>query len=267
MPVTCGSGSVLTGQDGAVYFRPAATQACLLDKTDFPAGSSITLPSSTDFRVGDPIIFTEKGAANLSGPLVAGTTYYVLTRPTATTMTVSATKGGAAIVLAGDGGTGGVNTPGTHIEVNYAAAEAICEVGNVQLSLTRGEVDVTSLPCGPNTSVFGQKLAGFRRYQPGYADGNGSMTVRFTSDNASFANRLIQSSLFNNQGGAVLKVYLNAIADGGGILPDDNASLLAEFPVSLLGFDFSVTPEDTPTEATINFRLSNAPIKLFGLVA
>jgi len=225
------------------------------------------LPANNDFRPGDPIIFTEKGAANLSAPLVAGTTYYVLTRPTTTSMTVSATKGGSAITLSGDGGTGGANTPGTHIEVNYAAAEAICEVGNVQLSLTRGEVDVTSLPCGPNSSVFGAKLAGFRRYQPGYADGNGSMTVRFTSDNASFANRLIQSSLFNNQGGAVLKVYLNAIADGTGLVPDDAASLLAEFPVSLLGFDFAVTPEDSPTEATMNFRLSNAPIKLFGLVA
>jgi len=266
MPVTCGTGSVLTGQDGAVYFKPAGTQACLLDYTDFPAGSTITLPSSNDFRVGDPIIFTEKGAASLSGPLVDGTTYYVLTKPTATSMTISATQGGAAITLLGDGGTAGADTPGTHIEVNYAAAEAICEVGNVQLSLTRGEVDVTSLPCGPSTSVFGAKLAGFRRYQPGYADGSGSMTVRFTSDNASFANRLMQSSLYNNQGGAVLKVYLNAVADGGGILPDDNESLLAEFPVSLLGFDVAATPEDTPTEATLNFRLANAPTKLFGLI-
>jgi hypothetical protein len=216
--------------------------------------------------VGDPIIFTETGAANLSGPLVAGTTYYVLTRPTTTSMTISATKGGSAIVLAGDGGTAGADTPGAHIEVNFAAAQAVCEVSNVQMSFTRGEVETTSLPCGPNTSVFGTKIAGFRRYQPGYADGSGSMTVRFTSDNASFANRLIQSSLFNNQGGAVLKVYLNAIADGGGIVPDDTKSLLAEFPVSLLGFDVAVTPEDTPTEATIQFRLSDAPIKLFGLV-
>ena len=267
MPVSCGSGSVLTGQDGAVYFKPAGTQACLLDYTDFPAGQVITLPSGNDFRVGDPIIFTETGAASISAPLVAGTTYYVLTKPTATSMTVAATAGGSAITLTGDGGTASADTPGAHIEVNFAAAQAVCEVGNVQVSFTRGEVDTTSLPCGPNTSAFGAKLAGFRRYQPGYADGSGSMTVRFTNDNASFANRLIQSSLFNSQGGAVLKVYLNAIADGGGIVPDDTASLLAEFPVSLLGFDFGVTPEDTPTEATINFRLSNAPLKLFGLEA
>jgi hypothetical protein len=238
----------------------------LLDKTDFPAGTAITLPSGTDFRVNDPITFTETGAANLDTALAEGTVYFVLTRATATTMTISATKGGAAITLEGDGGTAGADTPGAHIEVNYAAAEAICEVGNVQVSLTRGEVDITSLPCGPNSSVFGAKLAGFRRYQAGYADGNGSMVVRFTSDNSSFANRLIQSSLFNNQSGAVLKVYLNAIADNTGLVPDDNASLLAEFPISLLGFDFGVTPEDTPTEATINFRLSNAPLKLFGIM-
>jgi hypothetical protein len=91
------------------------------------------------------------------------------------------------------------------------------------------------------------------------------MTVRFTDDNASIANRMIQNALFSNQSGARLKVYLNAVADSTGLKPDDSASLLVEFPVSLLGFSFGVSPEDTPTEAQISFRMSGAPTQLLGL--
>jgi hypothetical protein len=91
------------------------------------------------------------------------------------------------------------------------------------------------------------------------------MTVRFTTDNTALSNRLIQGALFTNQGGATLKVYLNAVADATGLKPDDTKSLLVEFPVSLMGFSFSVTSADSPTEASLKFRLSGAPTKLLGL--
>ena len=350
-----------TGSDGAIYFSPPATKFCLLDFSDFQAGTSITVPSGHDFRVGDPVAFTEEGASNLDSALTAGTTYYVIFKDQ-TSIQVAATKGGAAITLNGDGGvapavptigpiatygtvvpgasytpgsytgvamTGGTgtgataditvdaggtvtvvaanaagtgytvndvlsaadadlgggggagfsvpvatitagaavgsDTPGADINIQFAEAEAVCQVSAVNLSFTRGEVDTTSLPCGISASTTGVKLAGFRTYQPGYAEGSGDMTVRFTADNTAFANRMIQGALFSNQGGAVLKVYLNAVADSTGLKPDDTASLLAEFPVSLLGFSFGVTPEDTPTEASINFRLSAPPTKLLGL--
>ena len=56
MPVAC-STSALTGQDGSLYYTPSATKFCLLDYTDFPAGTSITVPAQHDFRIGDPVVF------------------------------------------------------------------------------------------------------------------------------------------------------------------------------------------------------------------
>ena len=89
MPVSC-STSTLTGQEGSVYFQPAGTEFCLLDYTAFPAGSVITVPASNDYRVGDAIVFSEEGTANIDSALTAGTTYYVVARTT-TTISVSAT--------------------------------------------------------------------------------------------------------------------------------------------------------------------------------
>ena len=244
---------------------PAGTSVCLLDFTDFPAGTVITMPAN-DFRVGDPIVFTEVGTANLDSALTPATTYYVVAE-TATNITVSATRGGSPITLLADGGTGTANTAGAgnHISATFAEFAAVCQVSNVDLSLTRGEIETTSLPCGVQTQPNGMKFASFKTYQPGYAEGSGSMTVRFTTDNASVANRMIESSMFANQQGARLKVYLNAVADNTGLKPDDTKSLLVEFPVSLLGFSFNLTVADSPTEATVNFRMGGLPKKVLNL--
>ncbi len=56
MPISCNS-SALTGQEGSIYFQPAGTMFCLLDYTDFPAGTSITVPTTNDYVVGDPVTF------------------------------------------------------------------------------------------------------------------------------------------------------------------------------------------------------------------
>ena len=139
---------------------------------------------------------------------------------------------------------------GGHINMSLADEFAVCQVGNVDLSFTRGEVDITSLPCDLS-GTGAAKLAGFRAYQAGYAEGSGSMTVRFTRDQASIANRIIQGSLFTNQGGAKLTIALEAVGDGSGGL-DAAKSQVITFPVSLLGFSTALTPEDTPTEAQIS---------------
>jgi hypothetical protein len=70
--------------------------------------------------------------------------------------------------------------------------------------------------------------------------------------------------LFTNQTGATLTIALEAVGDGTGGL-DASRSQVITFPVSLLGFSTALTPEDTPTEATINFRLSAPPTELLGL--
>jgi len=268
MPVpSCGQTTVLNGQDGMITMKPPGTLACLYDKTDFPIGTAITIPANSDFRVGDPVVFAEKGTANLDANIVDGTVYYIKARPTPTTVQISATAGGAAITLAGNGGAGGANTPGAgnHIEMSFASAYAMCEVPSVSLTITRGEIDKTSIPCKPASASGGPKLARFRSYQSGFADGNGTMTLRLIDDLTAFNNRIIQGTLFNDQSGAVLKAYFSAVAVTGGSVVDDSASLYSEFPVILLGFDTNITQEDSPTEISVNYRISDQPTHLLGL--
>jgi hypothetical protein len=107
MPLACSSAaSALSGADGLVTFKPAGVKACLLDNTDFSAGQDINVPAGNGFRLGDAIKFTEAGTGKIDTALTAGTTYYVV-KVGSGTMQVSASNGGTAITLNGDGGLGG----------------------------------------------------------------------------------------------------------------------------------------------------------------
>jgi len=259
MPVAC-STSTLTGQEGSIYFQPAGTEFCLLDYTDFAAGTSITVPSSNDFRVGDAVKFTEEGTANLDSALTAGTTYYVVTR-SATAISVSATSGGSAITLNGDGGTGSADTAGAanHIKVDMADFQVVCQVREFSVEITREELDVTTLPC--STASVGSKWASFRTTQAGFASGTGSMTVYFTDDQTALANRLLGNVLLKNQQGAAVKLYVNTVSDGAGGVDDAN-SLYIESEVSLNSMSVSVNPDDA-TSAELAFSIVN-PTNIFG---
>ena len=253
--------------------KPPGTQACLLDKTDFPAPippattSVLAIPANSDFRVNDPVIYTKKGTANLDAAITEGTVYYIKSRPNPITYTLSATIGGAALAMTGNGGAGGANTPGAgnHIEMSFATAFAMCEVPSVTVAITRGEIDKTAIPCKPSVGD-GPKLARFRSYQSGFADGNGTLTLHLTPDSSAFNNRLIQGAMFNDQSGAVLKAYFNAVAaTGSPNVPDDSQSLYSEFPVILLGFDTGISQDETATVVSVNFRISGTPAALMGL--
>ena len=258
MPVAC-SQSAISGSEGSVYFIPSGTSWCLLDYTDFPAGTAITVPTGQDYRVGDPVVFSEEGTANLDSALTAGTTYYV-SAVTSNTISVSATSGGSAITLLGDGGTGSANTAGAanHIAIAYSTYAAVCQVATFSIDLTRDEIETTTLPCG--VAAVG-KFAPTKSYILGYLDASGSMTVYFTPDQGALANRLIANSLLKRQDGARVKLYVSTIDDGTG-QPDDAASLFVEAHVSIFGFSLSSAPEDA-TQAEINFRLSDAT-NIFG---
>ena len=211
MPVLdCGQTSVLTGQDGMITMKPPGTLACLKDFTDFPVPVSpatfslIKIPPGSDFRVGDPITFTEEGTGNLDSGLTAGTVYYIKTRPTPDKVSISATQGGAGIALTGNGGSGTADTPGAgnHIEMSFAAALAMCEVPNVTLTLTRGEIDRTAIPCKPASTGSGPKLAQFRSFQPGFADGSGTLTLGTAATGATDAVELAATITTIDLGGA-----------------------------------------------------------------
>lgn len=252
MPVSC-STSALTGQEGSIFFTPAGTSFCLLDFTDFPAGSDITVPTSNDFKVGDAVAFTEEGTANIDSALTAGTTYYVIA-VTSSTIQVSATSGGTPVTLAGDGGTGTADTPGAanHIAIAPAEFAVVCSVREFSIEITREELDTTTLPCSVGG---GSKYAAFRSTQAGYASGTGTMTVYFTADQASLANRLLGNVMLRSQQGANVKLYVNTVSDGSGGV-DDAASLYIESGISITSMSLSVNPDD-PSSAELSFNVLN----------
>ena len=107
MPISCATGATaLTGSDGLVMIAPAGTHLCLKDNSDFPAGTDITVGADQDFRVNDPVAFKVESGGKLDTALTAGTVYYVVANA-AGKVKVSATKGGTAITLNGDGGGAG----------------------------------------------------------------------------------------------------------------------------------------------------------------
>jgi len=352
MPVNC-SNVVISGQDGAVFFRPAGTEHCLLDNADFPAGDRVTVPPTHDFRAGDQVIFREETingtAATLDSGLTDGATYtigevgrttiQILSSGTPVTLngdggvqiggvilTHSITDGGTgylsgvykSVMLTGgtgvnakaditvssgvvtdvtlidggqdytaldtlsasdrdlgnQGGSGFVltvdtvsapgssykDTPGTHINIQYASYEGVCNVRSWTLNTTRDRQETTSIPC--RISTESTKYTSFRTYQPGYADGTGSMEVQFSRDTTSIANRLLANSMLKSQDGAWVKLYVSLVANEAGDAPDDVNSSYIEGPISIEGFDMTVNTTDIVT-GTLNFSLSDVPSHLF----
>ena len=349
MPVAC-STSALTGADGSLYYTPAATKWCLLDNTDFPAGTAITVPSQHDFRVGDPVIFTEEDGGNIDSNLTAGTQYYVVAFTTAT-ISVSATKGGAAITLAGDGGNGAaaggvvsaidttslpttsgnytddsytgiatttngsgsgltvnvtvasnnvtvvaVNAGGTrysvgdqitinggllggtsgtddltftittasaltggdtagHINIKYDPYGAVCQIQSWDLEISRESLDVTTLPCGVGAgSATAGKYAAFRKTQPGFASGTGTITVIFTDNDDALGQRMLDNVLLSSQEGARVRLFVSTVAGSTDV--DLANSMYIEADISLESMSLSVNPDD-PISAEIGYSVSN----------
>lgn len=256
MPISC-STSVFTGSEGSVWFKPAGTTFCLKDWSDFPAGTLITVPTENDFKINDPVTFVTQLGGSLVTALTANTTYYVRTR-TATNISVAATLGGTAITLVKNGGTGSADSPG-HIKLSYAKAGAVCQVKTYSIDLTREEIDTTTLPCG--LGAASGKYASFRTVQAGFAAGTGSMEVQFTDDQVSLANRLLANSLLRNQEGAEVKLYVNTLDNGSGLVDDANSSFIAA-PISIQGMSLNVAPNQ-PTTATCNFAIRGVPTRMF----
>ena len=349
MPVACNT-SALTGQEGSIFFKPAGTQFCLLDSTDFPAGDLITVPASNDYRLGDAVAFTVEGTANIDSGLTAGTTYYIVAiGANNDTISVSATSGGTAVTLNGDGGattstsvktgssvgtiTGGSgysdatyenvpltggdgegavatvtvasgvvtivnvtaggsgyvsgnelsagaaafggggsgfkltlasgdivsgtgNTPGdaNHIKIAPADFAVVCQVREFSVEISREELDVTTLPCNPCSSTGSNKYAAFRKTQSGYASGTGSMTVYFTDDQTSLANRLLANVMLKSQEGAQVKLYINTECSGGVV--SDSDSIYIESGISITSMSLSVNPDDA-TSAELSFTIND----------
>ena len=159
-------------------------------------------------------------------------------------------------------GQGRENTPDHHIRIAPANFQVVCQVTEWSMDFSRDEIDVTTLPCDCGT---GSKWANFKTTIPGPASGTGSMSVLFTPDEFSVANRLVYSTMLKNQMGATIKLYLNYVEDVDSAEecdPDDTASMYIEAPVSLLGFSVTASTSEALT-ATINFSLRGTPTHMF----
>ena len=265
MPVSC-SQSALTGASGYISFKPAGGDSCLQDFTDFPAGDDISVPSSADYRVGDKITFTH-GLANpdsglgftgAGGPTETVDVYVVAVGPG--TIQVSATQGGTPLTMQGNGGVTGADTPGAHLEVSFTDYEAVCSVTEWSMSLTKEQTDVTTLPC--NVSTSGSRVAPVRKQQGTFLNGEGSLSVLFTSDQTSMGQRLLGNSVMIDSV-VDAKLYVDAVS-GGFATINDTASNYYEGPLTLLGFEITVNTTDAIV-ATVNYSLADQPKVLFGI--
>ena len=250
MPVACNS-NALTGSSGAVYYTPAGTKACLL-AADFTTGGVITVTSQNDFRVGDPIKFEETGGATIDTGFDVSKAYVVSAVDVAANTVTVTEADGTGVTVANDGDDGG-----GHIEMFFNPAAGICEAREWTVSMTRESLDVTTLPCSPNSSKGGQRWAATKRFQPGYAEVTGTITLYISSDSQALANRLMESTFLNSQDGASVKLYMDLESDGSTPpQPNDAASKHIAGDVNFTDFSTGVNPDD-PTQAEVSFTMFN----------
>ena len=202
--------------------------------------------------VGDSVVFTLEAPATLVDALKSDGTEYFIVDITSDKAEVSATKGGAALEFTQ---TLTKDSAG-HINMKLSEFQTVCNVTAYDLSLDREQIETTSLSCDPCATGTTDGLAPFKTYQPGYIDGTGSMTVQFDASQTTVSSRLLKSSLSKDQTGAQVRLYINTVCSAGEI--DNSASGYIEAPVTILGFSFSVSPDEVTT-ATVNFALRGQP--------
>ena len=264
--------SVLTGQEGSISFKPPGTSVCVRDfsawGTDGDA-THITMACGSDFRPGDIVTLTEEDGGNIDGSFIDGTNYKV--QATGKTLgiqwiTLSLTTDNIVISCAGDGGAGTADTAlPAHINIKLADWYSVCGVREFSIDISRDELDVTTLPCSDGTTTDGcETLAAFRSTQAGYASATGTMSVYFTSDQDTIANRLLGSAVLKNQSGAAVKLYVSTQYDASGNVSDAD-SLFVEADIAITGVSFSVNPDD-PTTGELSFSVRKI-VSAFGIDA
>ena len=80
------------------------------------------------------------------------------------------------------------------------------------------------------------------------------MTVYFTDDQTSLANRLLANVLLKSQEGAEVKLYVNTECSSGKV--DDTTSIYIESGISITSMSLSVTPDDA-TSAELSFTIND----------
>lgn len=246
--------TVLSGTSGALYYKPAGTQATFGESAVDVADDEITVATFLNFKVGDPVVFSvvnvetgASGTGTLPAGITAGTTYYVIGYTASTgVLQVSATAGGSTIAITDDGTAVAPNV----FQVEYADYAAVGDVREWSFEITREEIDVTTIG-----QTLGQ-YAPFRRYITGFADGSGSAMVYLSDDDSTLGNRMVQDVIQRQQSGASFKLYIDRVLSGGSISAALSRSI--EFDAVLTSASLTVNPDDAQM-VEIAFRPSAAP--------
>ena len=246
--------TVLYGTSGALYYKPAGTQATFGESAVDVADDEITVATFLNFKVGDPVVFSvinvetgASGTGTLPAGITAGTTYYVIGYTASTgVLQVSATAGGSTIAITDDGTAVSPNA----FQVEYADYAAVGDVREWSFEITREEIDVTTIG-----QTLGQ-YAPFRRYITGFADGSGSAMVYLSDDDSTLGNRMVQDVIQRQQSGASFKLYIDRVLSGGSISAALSRSI--EFDAVLTSASLTVNPDDAQM-VEIAFRPSAAP--------
>jgi hypothetical protein len=247
--------TVLSGTSGALYYKPAGTQATFGETAVDTTNNEITVAPFLGFKVGDPVKFSVvnvetggTGTGTLPAGITAGTTYFVILY-TATTgvLKVSATLGGATITITDDGTAVAPNA----FQVAYGDFAAVGDVREWSFEITREEIDVTTI--GQTAGQY----APFRRYITGFADGEGSCMVYLTNDDATLGNRMVQDVIQSTQAGASFKLYIDRITASGTVSATLSRSI--EFDAVLTSASLTVNPDDAQM-VEIAFRPAATPV-------
>ena len=245
MPVAC-STSALTGQDGSLYYTPAGTKWCLLAADFDDAGNTITVDARHDFRVGDPVTFAVEGTATIDSGLVVGQGYVVET-------VVGEKITLTGVTIAGDGTDGN-----GHVKIFYDPFGAVCQIQSWDLEITRESIDVSTLPCGIGSgNATSGKYAKFKKFQPGYAEGSGTITVIFTDNDDALGQRMLDNVMLSSQEGARVRLFLSTVSDGATpAAPDLTSSMFIEASISMNSMSVSVNTDDAIT-AEVGYTVSD----------
>ena len=242
--------TVLSGTSGALYYKPAGTQATFGEASVNTTNNEITVAPFLGFKVGDPVKFSVvnvetggTGTGTLPAGITAGTAYYIIGYNASTGVaTVSASATLTPVITLTTAGT--LAAP-NKFEIYYSDFAAVAEVRDWSLEISRAEIDVTTI--GKSSGLY----VPFRSYISGFGDANGTANVYMTDEDQALANRMVQDVLLRNQVGASMKLYVERIEASGVV--DDVKSRSIELKVTLTSASLNVNPDDGQSVA-INFR-------------
>ena len=220
-------------QSFGLIFTPTTTTVSV---TASNAGTDrFTCASSASLVVGDPIVFT---GTTVFGGVALNTVYYVLSKPTGTTFTVSATRGGSTLQLQTDSGTmtGNQQTEPVFVNVNGTALD------DNQYAVVGSTINVySSLTAGDIVNVSGSEFILTQQFAS--VDSNPEIGTQFgySLDVDNYANEILIGAPFElnaqNQEGAVYR-YTNGGGSYGLIVGTSECNVTS--PVTILVNGYSV---------------------------